>query len=151
MTALSLRLCDLESNAFFHNCLFSSIVLHVSGEIHSDLQVFAYPIVSLAYSITAVLKSSMVKAVSSWRMLKRFLSGMLNCSLMSASFSLENVWSLVPCHSNQNILQPQGHPCHKQTVVTTYACISHYSHILKRTSPFAIDDMTNLALGSSVR
>ena len=58
MTALSLRLVDLESNAFFFYCLLSSIVLHVSGEIHSDLQVFEYTIVSLAASIIAVLRSS---------------------------------------------------------------------------------------------
>ena len=67
----------------------SPIVLHVPAEIHSDLQVFVYPIVSLADSIIAGLKSSMVKAVSSWRMQKRFLSVMLNFSLMSVSFSFE--------------------------------------------------------------
>ena len=75
--ALSFRLFDLESNAFFFNCLLSSIVLHVSWGIHSDLQVFMYPIVSLDDSIIAVLKSLMAMAVSSWRMLKRFLSVML--------------------------------------------------------------------------
>ena len=89
MTALSFILGDLESNAFFFIPLFSSIALHISGEIYSDLQVFVYPIVSLADSIIAVLKSSMVKAVSSWRMLKLFLSVMLNFSLMSVSFSFD--------------------------------------------------------------
>ena len=88
-TALSLKLGDLESNAFIFNCLFSTIVLHVSGEIHSDLQIFVYPIVSLADSIIGVFKSSMFKAVSSWRLLKSFLSMMLNFSLMSVSFSFE--------------------------------------------------------------
>ena len=45
----------MESNAFFFNCLLSSIVLRVSGDDHSDMQVFVYPIVSLADSIIAVL------------------------------------------------------------------------------------------------
>ena len=77
----------MESNAFFFNCLRSSIVLHVSGEIHWNLQVFVYPFVSLADCIIAVLKSSIVKAASSWRMLKRFLS--MYFSLMSVSLSYD--------------------------------------------------------------
>ena len=48
-----------------------------------------YPIVSMADSIIAVFKSSMVKAVLSWRMLKLFLRVMLNFSLMSVSFSFD--------------------------------------------------------------
>ena len=73
----------------FFNCLHSSIVLHVSGETHSDFHVLVHPIVSLADSIIVVMKSSIVKAVSSWRMLKRFLSVMLHFSLKSVSFCLE--------------------------------------------------------------
>ena len=65
---------------------------------------------------------------------------------------LWNVWSLISCHSNLRILLLQGHLCHKQVMVTTDVCISHYPHILKRASPFTIDDdMINLTLGSSVR
>ena len=86
---LSCRLGNLESNAFFFHCLLSSIVFCLSWEIDWDSQVFVYPIVSLAYSIIAVLKSSIVKTVSSWRMLKRFLSLMLNFSLMIVSFCIE--------------------------------------------------------------
>ena len=48
-----------------------------------------HPFVSLADSMITVLKSSMVKAVSSWRMLKLFLRVMLNFSLMSVSFSFD--------------------------------------------------------------
>ena len=84
-----MRLGDMESNAFFYNCLLFSIVVHVSGEINSDLLVFVYPIVSLADSIIVVLKSSIVKPVSSWRLLKRLLRVMLNISLMNASFRFE--------------------------------------------------------------
>ena len=48
-----------------------------------------YPIVSMTDSIIAVFKSSMAKAVLSWRMLKLFLRVMLNFSLMSVSFSFD--------------------------------------------------------------
>ena len=66
-----------------------SAVFHVYGEINSDLQVFVHPIVSIADSIIVVLMSSMVKAVSSRKMLMRLLSVMLNISLTNASFSIE--------------------------------------------------------------
>ena len=61
----------------------------MSGEIHSELQVFEHPIVFLADSIIAVSKLSMVKAVTSWRMLQRFMSMMLNFYLMSVLFSFK--------------------------------------------------------------
>ena len=48
-----------------------------------------HPIVSIADSIIVVLMSSMVKAVSSRKMLMRLLSVMLNISLTNASFSIE--------------------------------------------------------------
>ena len=151
VTALYLRLGDLKSNDFFINYLLSFIALHVSGEIHLDLQVFVYPIVSLADSIIVVFKSSMVKAVSSWRMLKWFLSIMRNFSLMSVSFSNKclavGFFPFQSSHSTSlRSSLPQASLCHFQHLHFSYP------HILKRASPFIIDDdMINLALASSVR
>ena len=95
--SLSFSLDDFEFNVFFFNCLHTSIVLYVTGEIHSYLQVIVYHITSLADSIIAVLKSSMVISVSSWMTLKRFLSVMMSFSLISAFFifDMSSCWFLV--------------------------------------------------------
>ena len=77
---------------------------------------------------------------------------MLNFRLMSVSFSFEmsGRWFLaIPIFA---FLSFKVIFATSKFFFTTDVCISHYLHILKRASPFAIDDdMINVALGSSIR
>ena len=119
--------------------------------MHSDLYVSVYLIISLSDSIIAVLKSSMTKAVSSWRMLKRFLSVMLNFSLMSVSISCEMSGRYLLAITIFAFLSFKVIISRSKlwSLPTSAFFITHTS---LKTSQFAIDDdMINLALGSSVR
>ena len=115
-----------------------------------------HPIVSLDDSINEVLKLTMVKAVSSWRMLQRFLSVMQFFSLTSVSFSFEmsGRWFLaIPIFEflSYKVIVAAS----KLLPLPTSAChimSCHYALILKRASLIAIDDdVIILALGSFVR
>lgn len=93
-SCLFVQLSDFASTSFI--CFLSSMTFHVFLDNDSNLMGLLQPMTSVAASIMTWWNWSIVKAVSSWSVLYRFLSVMLNSSLTP--------WSLRLVRSNHLLL-----------------------------------------------